>query len=219
MSFGRLYARLTNNYCIVAQGPNENFYSVFEAELADRIPVVKSTIGGTSLIGSCTVGNSKGLLVSSTTTDQELQHLRNCLPESVKIQRVEERLSALGNVIACNDYVGLIHMDLDRETEEIAQDVLGIELFRTTINNEVLVGQYSVLTNRGGIVHAMTSKHEVDALSQMLQIPLAAGTINGGSDLLAAGVVVNDWAAFVGQDSTFAEMSVVEQICAAANRS
>ena len=33
---------------------------------------------------------------------------------SVKIQRVEERLSALGNVIACNDYVALVHPDLDR---------------------------------------------------------------------------------------------------------
>ena len=30
------------------------------------------------------------------------------------IRRVEERLSALGNVIACNDYVALAHPDLDR---------------------------------------------------------------------------------------------------------
>jgi len=45
---------------------------------------------------------------------KELQHLRNSLPDSVKIQRVEERLSALGNVISCNDYVALVHPDLDR---------------------------------------------------------------------------------------------------------
>lgn len=50
----------------------------------------------------------------NNTTDQELQHIRNCLPEAVRIQRVEERLSALGNVIACNDYVALVHPDLDR---------------------------------------------------------------------------------------------------------
>jgi len=30
------------------------------------------------------------------------------------VQRVEERLSALGNVVACNDYVALVHPDLDR---------------------------------------------------------------------------------------------------------
>ena len=59
-------------------------------------------------------GNRHGLLVPNTTTDQELQHLRNSLPDSVKIQRVEEKLSALGNVISCNDYVALVHPDLDK---------------------------------------------------------------------------------------------------------
>lgn len=59
-------------------------------------------------------GNRHGLLVPISTTDQELQHIRNSLPDSVKVQRVEERLSALGNVIACNDYVALVHPDLDK---------------------------------------------------------------------------------------------------------
>lgn len=43
-----------------------------------------------------------------------MQHIRNSLPDKVKVQRVEERLSALGNVISCNDYVALVHPDLDR---------------------------------------------------------------------------------------------------------
>ena len=59
-------------------------------------------------------GNKHGLLIPNTATDQELQHIRNSLPDEVKIQRVEERLSALGNVIACNDSVALVHPDLDR---------------------------------------------------------------------------------------------------------
>lgn len=49
---------------------------------------------------------------------QELQHIRNSLPDAVKLQRVEERLSALGNVIACNDYVALTHPDLDRVSQQ-----------------------------------------------------------------------------------------------------
>ena len=31
-----------------------------------------------------------------------------------------------GNVVACNDYVALVHPDLDRETEEIIADVLKV---------------------------------------------------------------------------------------------
>lgn len=89
-------------------------FSVFEAELSEQIPVIHTSINGCRIIGRLTVGNKNGLLVPSGTSDVELQHLRNSLPDTVKIQRVEERLSALGNVIACNDYVALVHPDLDK---------------------------------------------------------------------------------------------------------
>lgn len=81
-----VFAKLTNAYCLCAVGAAENFYrcsllaarhrarhietykytqndtlytvgcSVFEAELADHIPVVKTSVAGTRLVGRVTVG-------------------------------------------------------------------------------------------------------------------------------------------------------------------
>lgn len=206
------FAKLTNTYCLVAIGGSENFYSVFEGELADTIPVVHASIAGCRIIGRMCVGNRHGLLVPNNTTDQELQHIRNCLPDSVQIRRVEERLSALGNVTTCNDYVALVHPDLDRETEEILADVLRVEVFRQTVADQVLVGSYCVFSNQGGLVHPKTSIEDQDELSSLLQVPLVAGTVNRGSEVIAAGMVVNDWCAFCGLDTTSTELSVVESV-------
>lgn len=157
-------------------------------------------------------GNRKGLLVPASTTDQELQHLRNSLPDAVKLQRVDERLSALGNVIACNDYCAIVHPDIERETEEIIADVLGVEVFRQTIADNVLVGSYCSLSNQGALVHPRTTVQDQDELSSLLQVPLVAGSVNRGSDVIGAGLVVNDWCAFAGMHTTATELQVVEQI-------
>eukprot|EP00887_Chlorella_sp_A99_P001457 scaffold8.g1457.t1 len=273
-----VFANLTNAYCIVALGAAENFYSVFEADLADHIPVIKTSVAGTRLVGRMTVGNRNGLLLPNTTTDQELMHVRNSLPDEVVVQRVDERLSALGNCIACNDYVALIHPDIDKararlpcgpalcdcvaavapgawgvgrdcqETEEIVADVLGVEVFRQTIAGNVLVGSYCKFTNQGGLVAPQTSVEDLDELSSLLQargggggdargrgvrvaerrtgmggmgggggegggrVPLVAGTVNRGSNVIGAGLVANDWAAFAGLDTTSTELSVIESV-------
>ena len=49
-----VFAKLTNSYCLTGIGGSQNFYSVFEGELADHIPVVQTSIGGMRIIGRLT---------------------------------------------------------------------------------------------------------------------------------------------------------------------
>lgn len=208
---------------MVAQSTSANFYSVFESELSEHIPVAYASIAGCRIIGSLCAGNKNGLLLPSTATDQELQHIRNSLPDEIAVQRVEERLSALGNCISCNDHVALVHKDIDKvwipiylhciqNTEEIIADTLKVEVFRATICGNPLVGTYCVFTNQGGLVHPKTPTAEQDKLSSLLQVPIVAGTVNRGSPVIKGGLLVNDWAAFCGMNTTSTEISVIESI-------
>lgn len=207
-----VFAKLTNAYCLVTVGGSENFYSIFESELADHIPVIHTSIAGTRIIGRMVVGNKHGLLLPSTTTDKEMQHITNALPKGVKVVRLEEKMSALGNVIVCNDHVALIHPDLDQTTEDIIADTLKVEVFRQSIAQQTLVGSFCALTNAGALVHPKTTRAEQKELSSLLQVPVAAGTVNRGSAVIAGGLVVNDWAAFCGYDTTSTELGVIEKV-------
>lgn len=54
-----VFTRLTNAFCIMAEGGAEQ-YRLIEAELSEDIPVVRSTLAGTRLIGRLCVGNTRG---------------------------------------------------------------------------------------------------------------------------------------------------------------
>ena len=130
-----VFSKLTNKYCLVCRGGSENFYGAFETELADHIPVIHTSVAGCRFVGRVTVGTILYSLVISRKQewitssyinywytyylyfyciDVELQHIRNSLPDEVVVQRIDERLSSLGNLITCNDHVALLHTDLDR---------------------------------------------------------------------------------------------------------
>lgn len=54
-----------------------------------------------------------------------------------------------------------------------------------------------------------TSKYEIRLKYTYV---MQAGTVNRGSDVIGAGMCVNDWIAFCGLDTTSTELSVIESV-------
>lgn len=63
----------------------------------------------------------------------------------MQIRRVKERLSALGNIVACNDYVAIVHADIGNELETALKEVLKVEVFRMSLGTQVFVSLNKIL--------------------------------------------------------------------------
>mmetsp|Transcript_52752 Transcript_52752/g.119971 ORF Transcript_52752/g.119971 Transcript_52752/m.119971 type:complete len:233 (-) Transcript_52752:152-850(-) len=213
-----VFARLTNSYCLLAQPPveatteSQRFYAEFARVFGDDLPVVQVSIGGNRIVGRVCVGNRYGLLVPSITTDAEIAAISQGVPPNVRVHRVEERLSALGNCIVCNDSMALVHTDLDTETVKIVEDVLRVQVHRNAVGDQVLVGSYCTITNKGGIVPKGVDPEQIQELATILGVPFVAGTVNNGSPMVGTGIVANDSAVFCGKDTTQGEEACLRAI-------
>lgn len=68
------------------------------------------------------------------------------------------------------------------------------------------------MTSNGALVAAKTPPETQRELASLIQVPVLAGTVNRGSEIIGSGVCANDWIAFTGLDTTSAELSVLESI-------
>jgi len=166
-----VFSVLTNTYCLIGvdqTGKSDMFHNVLEHDLSDKIPFIQTTITKTQVIGSMSNGNAKGLLVPSFISEDEWKILKENLPDNVKLGKIDGPISALGNCISSNDSIALIHPEFSKENEEIIENILGVEVFRTTIAQNALVGTYSKFNNKGGIVHPATTLEEYEELANLM---------------------------------------------------
>lgn len=204
------YVKLTNKYILVGRSQSQNVINFFRENF--DCPVVETTINTIRSVGSQCAGNSKGLILPDTCTDQELQHIRNSLPPSIKVARMVEKFNALGNVIICNDYGCLVHPEIDDENLGVIEDVLGVPVFKHMIGAEPLVGTFAVLTNQGMLTCPSITEVEMKELSELLKVQVIAGTVNAGSNAVGSGLVANDYVCITGTRCTNVEIKVAEAV-------
>lgn len=170
------------------------------------VPVGRTSVQMSPLIGILAVGNSRGILCSDL-LEREQKKISSL---GVVATRVPGKFTALGNLVLANDNGALANPDLPDETLERISNGLGVPVERGTIAGIKNVGAAGVATNLGALVHPEISVKELEHVSRVLGVHVETGTVCGGVKYVGICVVANSNGAIVGAPTTGPELGRVE---------
>lgn len=201
-----VFARATDACVIARPDLSDSLAADIEDEL--EAPVVRTTIGGSSTVGSLVAGNSTGLLTTSRLRDVERDRIEDAT--DLTIGTLPGRVNAAGNVVVANDTGAYVHPDLSRDAIQAVEDTLDVPATRGRLGDSRTVGAAAVANNRGVLCHPKATDAQLDDIEDALDVPADIGTINYGAPLVGSGLIANDNGYIVGEDTTGPELGRIE---------
>lgn len=201
-----LYAFATDTYCIL--GPEADQLKPLIEEVL-QVPVIQTTIAGTSLAGVFCAGNEETLLVPSIIFDHELERLKKA---GINVEVLDTTHTALGNnIIATNDGVLVGPMFSAQERDKIAELLdKDVNMFR--IADIEVVGSSMIATSKGGLIHRDASQFEQDMALDTLRVPqLLPGSVNMGVPYVRSGIIANKHGFLIGSASGGPEITNADE--------
>ncbi len=199
-----VFARCTEKIALVPLEVGPEMISRIEERLG--VVSVRTSISGSSVVGSLVCGNSTGFVTNPLASEAALQKLS----AHGKAARLPGKISAAGNVILANDSAALVHPGLSSRACEILSQTLGVEAVKGTIGGLKTVGMAAVATNKGLLVHPRVSEAELAVLDDLFGLPVDVGTVNFGSPQIGSGLLANSKGYLAGEETSGPEMGRIE---------
>jgi translation initiation factor 6 len=201
-----VFARLFEDVAVMPPDAPSGFVEA----VAERfgVEVLKTTIQGSSIIGSLLAGNSRGFVVSGLATAEETELLR----QYRDVMPLSASMNAAGNVILANDMFAVVHPGMPARTAEEIGDFLGVPIVKTKIGGIPTVGMAAVATNRGVLVHNRASAREIAVLEKVTDLPVGTGSVNMGSGLIGSGLLANSRNFLAGLFTSGFELGRIEEV-------
>lgn len=166
-------------------------------------------IADSRLVGVYTSGNSNAILIPYIATSDEISTLRST---GTKIAIIQEKRTALGNLILCNDYGAVIDPRLKPKTVSAIEKALKVPVHTGTIGGLPQVGSLATASNKGVLSNPMIDELEKNHLAEVLKVPVSVGTVNSGVPYPKSGIVVNSKGAVVGSHTLGSELLAVSSV-------
>lgn len=180
-----IFCRVLEEIAIVPPEAPDEFCTALKGALG--VDLVRTTIQGSSIVGSLVAGNSRAVVVSGLATRDEVQ----VLEEYREVYRLEGGMNAAGNVILANDGFAAVHPEMEPDVVTEIQSHLGVEVTRLTLGGVKTVGMAGYATNRGVLVHARATPKEIGRLEALTDLPIGTGSVNMGTGLVGTGLLAN----------------------------
>ena len=173
-----------------------------------EVEVVKTSISGSSLIGSLAVANSNGIVVSPHVLDREVKQFEDL---GFNVAVLPGNYTAVGNIVAANDNGAIASPFLSQEAIKILEETLDVPVESSSIVVSDIIGSLITVTNKGFLIDKRAVETEVNFAQEAFGVEGDIGTVGKGISLVGACILANDKGAIVAKNSTGPEMARVEE--------
>ncbi len=171
------------------------------------LETIYTSLANSSLLGVLAIGNSHGFAVSEIAEQDEIDALQE---SGIRIKKVLG-ITALGNLVGCNDEKAFCSKAVPKKTVEEIGKALNVECVETEIAESDLVGSNIVLTNKGFIANPLVSEEEFKKIEKETGLEGATATANFGDKFVGNGVIANSNAALAGLRTTGHELIRIDE--------
>ena len=201
-----VFITATDNVAIVPYNLLDERADIIKEAL--EVEVIKSSISGSSLIGSLSVANSNGIVVSPHVLDREVKQFKDM---GLNVATLPGQYTAVGNIVAANDKGAIASPFLEDEAIQVLEETLDVDVKASHIVGSDIIGSLIKVTNRGFLMSPNALQSEVNFAREVFGVEGDIGTVGRGIPLVGACIIGNSSGAIVAKDSTGPEMARVEE--------
>lgn len=200
-----LFGFATDGYLLISSRIGDAKLKRLEKELG--VAAVPTPVFNFMLSGIMSAGNSNGALVPYLAEDSEVERIGR----KVRVSKVLDRFTALGNLIVANDRGGMVSDVFSKEAKRAIDETLGLETVQGRIADSSEVGALCLATNKGFVVTPDVSDRELERLEKTFGVEGGRASANMGSKAVGACLIANSNGFIASKRTTPIELEYINE--------
>lgn len=170
------------------------------------VDIIETTLAGMHIIGVLVAGNDKAIVLPDIVKPEEVDLIKESVGNTIKIEVISTKHTALGNLIAANNKSAYISTVFERELDSKLSEILEVPIYRRTFLGLPIVGSMIVANDKLAYIHPMISDEDAIVISKELGVTTVHTTVNEGVGFVRVGIVMNNKGILVGNATTGPEI-------------